>query len=268
MSFITLFPLAGLLTAIAAFLLWRGIWKPPQVSSQTLIALLSLAILTNLYALFRLEPVADWGLDFRLAAAVSVCVLVVQYIYFIGLLRHGIQGLGLILLPATAIPLLIIPLLPDNPILHVEVTSMLEASHLLISLLAYALLTLATIHAAMLLLLDRALKRKQIGPIVQAMPSLFEVETHMYAQVGSATWILGLGILSGLIWQWEDFGHFQLLSHKVILGCFSWLVLVVLLAMRRHAGWPSRRAGWMVIAAYLLLLLSYFGVRLVQSALA
>ncbi len=267
MNFTHLFPLAGLLTAACAFLLWRGIWKPPQVSSQTLIILLSLAMLINLYALFRLEPIADWGLDFRLAAAVSVCVLIVHYIYFIGLLRHGVQGLGLILLPATAIPLLSIPLLPDNPILHVEVTSMLEASHLLISLLAYAILSLATIHAVMLLLLDRALKRKRIGPIVQAMPSLFEVETHMYAQVGSATWILGLGILTGLVWQWEVFGQFHLLSHKVILGSISWMALIVLLAMRRRTGWQSKRASWMVIAAYLLLLLSYFGVRLVQSSL-
>ena len=77
---------------------------------------------------------------------------------------------------------------------------MMEASHLLFSLLAYAILTLAMLHAAMHLLLDRALKRKQIGPIVQSLPSLLEVENHMYAQVRTATWLLALSILTGLVW--------------------------------------------------------------------
>ncbi len=268
-SFIHLFPLAGLITAACAIMLWRGVWQPVQVSPKTLALLLSASMLITLYALFRLEPITDWGLDFRLAASVSICVLIVQYIYVLGLLRHGIHGLGLFLLPATAIPLLIIPLLPNGPILRVQVSSMMEASHLLLSLLAYAILTLATLHAVMHLLLDRALKHKRIGPIVQAMPSLLEIETHMYAQVGTAALILGLGILSGLTWQWEELGRFNLLSHKVILSTFSWTVLIALLGMRRQAGWQGgRRAGWMVIAAYILLLLAYFGVRIVQSLLA
>lgn len=267
MSFIYLFPLAGLITAACAAVLWRGVFSAGPASPKSLALALSASMLITLYALIGLEPISDWGLDFRLTAAVAICVLIVQYLYFLGLLRHGIHGLGLFLLPATALPLLVMPLLPDDPILRVQVSSMMEASHLLLSLLAYAILTLATIHAVMHLMLDRALKRKRLGPIIQAMPSLLEVETHMYAQVGTATLILGLGILSGLTWQWEALGHFSLLSHKVILSTFSWIVLVVLLGMRRTAGWQNKRAGWMVIAAYLLLLLGYFGAHMIQSLL-
>ena len=265
MNTILLFPIAGLITAVGAIMLWRSVWQPGQVTPKGLAITLLASMLIILYGLFRLEPVTDWGFDFRLGAAVSVCVLVVQYLYFLGLLRHGIHGLGLFLLPATAAPLLLLPLMPDDPILRVQITSIMEASHLLLSLLSYAILTLATLHAVMHLLLDRSLKRKKIGPIINAMPSLFEVENHMYAQVGTATLILTFGILSGLTWQWEELGHFTLLSHKVILSIFSWVVLVVLLSMRRRAGWQSRRAAWMVIAAYVLLLLAYFGVRMVQS---
>ncbi|MDQ6966095.1 MAG: cytochrome c biogenesis protein CcsA [Mariprofundaceae bacterium] len=267
MNFIHLFPLAGLITAGCAFVLWRSVWSSGKTSPNTLAMVLAASMLITLYALIRLEPITDWGLDFRFTAAVSICVLIVQYLYFLGLLRHGIHGLGLFLLPATAIPLLIIPLLSDDPILRVHVSSMMEASHLLLSLLAYAILTLAMLHAVMHLMLDRALKRKKIGPIINAMPSLTEVENHMYAQVGSAALILALGILSGLIWQWEELGHFSLLSHKVILSTFSWAALVALLGMRRKSGWQGKRSGWMVIAAYVLLLLAYFGVRMVQSLL-
>jgi len=267
MSFIYLFPLSGLITAACAAVAWRGVWQPTPANPRMLAIVLTGSMILTFYALFRLEPITNWGLDFRLAASVAISVLIVQYLYVIGLLRHGIHGLGLFLLPATAVPLLIIPLLPDAPILRVEVKSVMEASHLLLSLLSYAILSLATLHAVMHLLLDRALKRKKIGPIVQAMPSLLEVETHMYSQVGSATLILTFAIMSGLTWQWEELGHFSLLSHKVVLSVFSWLVLIVLLVMRRKSGWQGQRAGWMVISAYILLLLAYFGVRMVQSFL-
>jgi len=266
MTFIYLFPVSGLITAVCAWLLWSGVWNKPRLGAKPMALILSASMLISIYALIRLEPVTNWGLDFRLAASVAVCTLIVQYIYVLGLLRHGIHGLGLFLLPVTAIPLLLIPLLPNASILRIQANSMMETSHLLFSLLAYAVLTLAMLHAIMHLLLDRALKRKQIGPIVQALPSLLEVENHMYGQVQSATWLLAFGILTGIAWQWGYFDHhLDLISHKVILSIFSWAVLLVLLAMRKRAGWQGRRASWMVIAAYLLLLLAYFGVRLVQA---
>jgi len=265
MTFIYLFPVSGCITGICAWILWSGVWSKPRLGTKGITLILSLSMLISLYALIRLEPITDWGLEFRLTAAVAACALIVQYIYVLGLLRHGAHGLGLFLLPATAMLLLLMPFLPDAPILRIQVSSPMEASHLLSSLLAYAILTLAMLHAIMHLLLDRALKRKQIGPIVQALPSLLEVENHMYDQVRSATWLLALGILTGLAWQWTSVGHFVLLSHKVILSVFSWAVLALLLTMRKRAGWQGKRASWMAISAYILLLLSYFGVRMVQS---
>jgi len=265
MSFTLLFPVSGLITAMCALLLWLGVGGKPRIGAQGLTLALGGSMLLTLYALVRMEPVTNWGLDFRLGASVAVCTLIVQYIYVLGLLRHGICGLGLFLLPATAVPLLLIPALPDTPILHIQASSMLETGHLLLSLTAWAVLTLAAIHAMMHLLLDRSLKRKHIGPIVQALPSLVEVENHMYGQVRTSAWLLALGILTGLTWQWEAMGHFWLLSHKVVLSLFSWAVLMTLLAMRKRAGWQGGRTSWMVIAAYVLLLLAYFGVRVVQS---
>ena len=265
MTYIDLFPVSGCITAICTWLLWSGVWDKPRLSARALSLILAVSMFISLYALIRLEPITNQGLEFHLAASVAIIVLIVQYVYVLGLLRQGIHGLGLFLLPATAIPLLLIPLLPDAPILEIQTHSMMEASHLIFSLLAYAVLTLAMLHAIMHLLLDRALKRKQIGPIVQALPSLFEVENHMYAQVRSATWLLALGILTGLVWQWVSLGHLVLLSHKVILSVFSWAVLALLLTMRKRAGWQGKRASWMVISAYMLLLLAYFGTRMVQS---
>ena len=273
MSSIYIFPAAGVLTLIAALLVWRTIWNPAAAASTgkkpVVEGLLVASIALIAWGTFKLEPVTDHGILFSLAAAVAISTLLVQSMYLIGLWQHGIRGLGLFLLPVTAIPLLLIPILPESstdPWVHT--TSLLESGHLLISLLAYAILTLAALHAIMHLMLDRALKRKKISPIMQAMPSLFEIEVHLFAQVRWATSLLAIGILSGLTWQWVEFQHFALLNHKVLLALFSFGTLALLLSKRKKAGWHGRRASYMVVAAYALLLLAYFGAKLIRSFLA
>ncbi len=273
MSSINIFPVAGVLTLIAAYLVWSTIWKPAPSeagSNRPIIETILLAsIILTLWGCFKLEPVTDQGIRFSLAVAVGIATLLVQTMYLTGLWLHGIRGLGLFLLPATALPLLMIPLLPsDSSDQWIHTSSLLESGHLLISLLAYAILTLAAIHAVMHLLLNRALKRKKISPVMQAMPSLFEIELHLFAQVRWATSLLAIGILTGLTWQWIEFQHFALLNHKVLLALFSFGTLLLLLFKRKKAGWHGRRASQMVLAAYALLLLAYFGAKLIHSLLA
>lgn len=270
---IYLFPVAGLLTLTCAYLVWSDVWKgsiSDRANKKPIIEItLLVSIALTIWGCFKLEPVTDQGIHFSLTAAVVIATLLVQSMYLIGLWKHGIRGLGLFLLPATAVPLLLIPLLPEsNSDQWIHTSSLLESGHLLISLLAYAILTLASIHAVMHLILDRSLKLKKISPVIQAMPSLFEIETHLFAQVRWATSLLAIGILTGLTWQWVEFQHFALFNHKVLLALFSFAVLVLLLSKRKKAGWHGRRASHMVLASYAMLLLAYFGAKLMSSWLA
>jgi len=273
MSSIYLFPAAGFLTLICTWFVWssvRSFKTNESMDKKPAIEIfLMVSILLTIVGCFKLEPVTDQGIRFSLASSVAIATLLVQSMYLIGLWQHGIRGLGLILLPVTGVPLLLVPFLPHSATEHwIHTSSVLETGHLLISLLAYAILTLAAIHAIVLLMLDRALKKKKISPIMQAMPSLFEIEIHLFAQVRWAITLLALGILTGLTWQWVEFQHFALLSHKVLLALFSFTVLAILLSKRKKSGWHGRRASYMVIAAYSLLLLAYFGARLISSWLA
>ena len=270
MSVSALFPLAGIFTLIGAALIWASALRlriPQALQLQVLTPLLvAISIVITLLAFVDINPVTSKGINFTLAAGVAVATMLVQGFYTLGVLRHGIHGLGLFLLPLTAIPLLLIPVLPNAHTPNwVLTTSILETGHLLVSLIAYAILTLAAIHAVMQLLLDRALKRKQMNVLIQALPSLLEIDRHMFTQVRMATWLIGISIMTGLSWQWIEFQHFALLNHKVLLALFSFGVLVVLLYKRRNAQWPGRIASRVTLTAYGLLLLAYFGVKLIDS---
>jgi len=265
-----LFSAAGLITLFCAGLIWRGPLQGNhalgQHAANSIAALLSSAIVVNIWAIHLIDSVTADGINFTLATGVAVSTLIVQAIYVFGILRHGIQGLGLFLLPLSAIPLFLVPVLPEAHSPNwVHTSSLLETGHLLISLIAYAVLTLAAIHAVMQILLDRALKKKRLSTLIQALPSLMDIERHMIAQVKVATILIGISILSGLVWQWVDYHHFALLNHKVLLALFTLAVLILLLIKRHRASWPTRLASRAVLAAYILLMLAYFGVKLIGS---
>ena len=264
--------MAGLLAVAGTVIIWRNALQrrnqPEENPTHSIATLLSIAIGLNIWAIHLLNSVTAEGINFNLATGAAVLTLLVHVIYTIGILRHGIQGLGLFLLPITAIPLFLIPLLPEAHAANwVHTSSLLETSHLLLSMGAYAVLTLAAIHAVMQIMLDRALKKKQLSTFVQALPALMDIERHMFAQVKAASILIGISILTGLLWQWIDHQHLALLNHKVLLALFSLAVLILLQFKRHQASWPTRIASQAVLMAYGLLMLSYFGVKLIHSLL-
>lgn len=267
-----LFPLAGSLTALCAVLLWMNVWHltPAWLAQRTHI-FVAVAIPVTMVLTFwgwtKLESFNASGFFlFSLSTAVAISTLLVQGMYFIGALRHRHGGLGLFVLPVIAIPLILIPFLPQDATTEwIQTRSLLETGHMIISLCGYAVLTLSALHAIMLWQLDRALKRKSISPLIDAMPSIIEIEAHMMAQLRLSAWLIGISILTGLAWQWEAFSHFHLISHKVLLAIFSWIVIMVPLIRRRRATLPGRQSAIMVITAYVLMVLAYFGVKMIKA---
>jgi len=265
-----LFFASGLLTLICAITIWRSALqrKTSLNPTNSIAGIMAIAIVLNIWAIHLLDSMTANGINFTLATGTAVMTLLIQLIYSIGILRHGIQGLGLFLLPVIAIPLFLIPLLPEAHAANwVHTSSLLETSHLLISMLAYAILTLAAMHAAMQIMLDRALKKKRLSMLIQALPALVDIERHMFAQVKLSTILIGISILTGLTWQWVEYEHFALLNHKVLLALFTFGVLVLLQIKRSRASWPTRIASRTVLTAYGLLLLAYFGVKFINSLL-
>lgn len=264
------FPIAGLITLFSAYLIWSRILKADEPHhpryESLLMTLQSLATLFTLTGIILLQPITSHDIHFTLVTAAATATLFVQAMYLFGLLRHGIQGLGLFLLPVIAMLLIIIPILPEgthNSI--IETTSVLHSSHLLISMLAYAVLTMTAFHAVMHLLLDQALKRKRIHPVIQAMPPLVKLENLMLTLLHWSVWLIALSILTGLVWQWVDFSHFALFTHKILLALISFSLLGWLSHHQKKSAWHGRRTSQLILAAYCLMLLAYFGVHLIQA---
>ena len=261
-----MFVLAGVLSLFAAWLIvacMRSQAKSNQLQRYVTITVAG-SIVCTLIAILSLGFISQTGLLLTLTTVSGFTTILVQSLYLLGIWQHGVRGLGLLLLPLTAIPLFLLPLLPESK-QWVEAHSFLQTVHLLLSVAGYAILTIAALYACMQLFLDYALKNKKIGFFMQAMPSLMDISNHLFVHVRWAIWFIGLSIVTGLSWQWLEMHHFALLNHKVLLALFAWLALLTLYQLRKKAAWHHNRASKMVLFAYVSLMLAYFGVKLIRS---
>jgi ABC-type uncharacterized transport system permease subunit len=134
-------------------------------------------------------------------------------------------------------------------------------AHIILSVAAYALITIAAAMAVALALLDRRLRdRKSLGWL-SILPSVEALESGTFQALSAGFAILTLSLFSGFIFVENLFG--QQLSRKTVLSCLAWVVFAILLFGRWRFGWRGRTATRWMLSGFALLGLAYFGSKLV-----
>ena len=101
----------------------------------------------------------------------------------------------------------------------------------------------------------------KVSPMVD-FSKLEELLVHLI-RVGFA--VLTFSLVTGLVFIEDLFG--QHLAHKTILSIFAWLIFALLLWGRWKRGWRGQVAVRMTLAGIAVLLLSYFGSKLVLEVI-
>lgn len=168
--------------------------------------------------------------------------------------------LGVIVYPLTALCLLVGHGLPagNTPM---EPLGWPLQTHIILSLLAYGLLTLGALIALIMAMQHRALHEQRPNGLAARLPPLQQMETMLFRLMAGGFFVLTLAIVSGLVFVDQLFA--QHLAHKTILSILAWLVFGILLWGRRQFGWRGRAATRWSLAGYALLILAYFGSKLV-----
>jgi len=141
------------------------------------------------------------------------------------------------------------------------------AVHIVVSVATYALCTLAAVASSAVLVQERALKRKQPGPLARSLPAIVDAERLELRVLSVAEVVLGAGIVTGMALQYLETGQLLAFDHKTVLSLLAFVVIGALLVLQRKSGLRGRRAARLVLVAYLLLTLAYPGVKLVTDVL-
>lgn len=139
--------------------------------------------------------------------------------------------------------------------------------HIVVSVLTYALLTIAAVAALAAFLQERALKRKRPDRLTRMLPAVADSEGLSVRLLALSELVLGLGLLTGMATEYFETGRLLAIEHKTLLSLLAFAVIGALLLAHRLTGVRGRAAARLLLLGYLLLTLAYPGVKFVTDVL-
>jgi ABC-type uncharacterized transport system permease subunit len=134
--------------------------------------------------------------------------------------------------------------------------------HIILSLSAYAVLLMATIHAVLLWFQNRELKNKQKRRIwVNLLPSVQAMESLLFDLI--ITGFILLTIALGLGFFTVDNFFAQHLAHKTAFSIISWFIYGALLLGHYKFGWRGQKAIRFTLVGFLLLAIGFIGSKFI-----
>ena len=109
--------------------------------------------------------------------------------------------------------------------------------HLVISLLAYSLFTIARLQVLMMAAAGAATcTAANCLRILQSLPPLLTMERLLFRIIAAGFVLLTLTLGSGMLFSEELFGNPLKFTHKIVFGIAAWCIFAALLAGRRFTG--------------------------------
>jgi ABC-type uncharacterized transport system permease subunit len=176
--------------------------------------------------------------------------------------RYRLAAAGAFAVPAVLALLVLARVVPAEP--GAPMMGTLGRTHIFLATVGVAVFTLAAVLAALYLIEDRQLKRKQFGQLIGRGTASLETLDRLAARcvsfgfpiftvalVTGALWIARLGLLWGT----------AAMRPEYLLALATWAAFGVLLVARVGGGWQGRRAAWLTLGGFsgaMLVLVVYF----------
>ncbi len=203
---------------------------------------------------------SEGGVNLSFFGASSLIAWTIMLLLMLSALTKPVENLGITLLPLAALTIALDMHFPANHILAADSPWALRI-HVLISLLAYSMLAMASVQAVLLAIQDYQLRHRHPGGFIRALPPLQTMEALLFEMIGLGFVLLSVALLSGFVFLDNLFT--QHLVHKTILSIVAWLVFGTLLWGRHRFGWRGQKALTWTLSGFVVLMLAYFGSKFV-----
>jgi len=200
------------------------------------------------------------GLNLAFFNALALTAWTVVALLLVSSLTKLVENLGILILPIAALTLFLEIRYPSQGFLR-ESAGWPIKIHVLLSMLAYSLLTLASVQAILLAVQDHHLHSRQPVGFLRTLPPLQTMESLLFEMIGAGFILLTLALASGFAFLEDMFA--QHLVHKTVLSTLGWLVFGALLLGRLRYGWRGRTAIIWTLSGFVILMLAYFGSKAV-----
>ncbi len=227
---------------------------------QTTSLLISFAIIAQTLTFTNFWTVD--GVVFGLANSASFVAWLVAILLFLSSISKPVHALGILVYPLAALSLMFGILFPDTADKLIPLSI---ASHVFLSITAYALLALAVCQSILLKVQERHLHDRSINTFINKLPPLQTMERLLFQNLRIGFYLLTLSLISGFIFIDNFFA--QQLMHKTILSIIAWGIFATLVIGRSVFGWRGKQTITATQIGFGLLVVAYFGSKFVLERL-
>lgn len=257
--------------ALQLALVWRttgdgqlpALFTRPFMVQPVATTLAVCALLAHLTASWS-QLVTSRGIDFSLIPISVAILFVVNVIVIVGSLRQPLHNLFLLLFPATVV-LLSISLLFEGHTSPAKSFTPGLGVHVLLSIVAYSLMTIAALEALFLAYQNRQLHQHHTSGLLRILPPMQIMESLLFNLVAAGFVLLTLALTTGLVFIDDFFA--QHLAHKTVFSILAWLIYAILLWGRFKLGWRGKIATLWTLLGFFALMLAFWGSKFVLEVL-
>jgi len=200
------------------------------------------------------------GINMGFFAMATVISLAIAAIVMLSSLRRPVENLFIFLFPLAMITIILALIEKDTYQPRTNLSAGILI-HIVLSIIAYSLITIAAFQAIFLSFGDYELKHRKLG-ILKNLPPLQTLESLLFEMLWFGLLFLSLSIVSGFIF-FEEVSSQPGLIHHTIITLSAWVVFAVLLWGRYRLGWRGAVASRWTLAGFVLLAIGYFGTKFV-----
>lgn len=251
--------LSILLYAVATGLLLKQWLAIKSRANRLPLYVAAAAVIFHAFALHTVIFTAQ-GFDIGFFSALTFTAWLMATLLVIASFSLPIGCLGLLVYPFALVTIIFRAFSDQQHILTDSFTPGLQ-THILFSLLAYSVLSIAVAQAILLYIQDKYLHNKHPSGFLQSLPSLETMQILLFRIIALGVIALSISLLSGFIYLDDMFA--QHLVHKTILSLIAWAIFVVLLIGHYRFGWRGKIAIKWSLSGFTLLMLAYFGSKFV-----
>ena len=206
----------------------------------------------------------DGGLNLALGNVFSAVSLVTVLTFLVGSIGRDSLNLGLLVMPVGLAGVLTTTFPADDSSVLNDPHWVLIV-HLALALIAFALLCIATAQALLLYLQENRLRNPSPGKLFPSLPAIQTMESNLFALTSVGFLLLTINLATGMWSLWQAEGKTLTFNHHILLSFLAWIGFGGLLVGHRFYGWRGKIAAKWTLAAFIVLLLAFFGTRFVTS---
>jgi ABC-type uncharacterized transport system permease subunit len=234
-----------------------------EQNNLSVILISSLAIGLNAYLSWRVI-MPEGGFDFSLWRSSTAIFCIINLVVLLSSLRKPALNLTLFLFPFS-IPPIVMAITGDSTADFRSGLSLGVGIHILSSIMAYSLLTIAALQSVMLAYQNWQLRHKHFKGISKTLPPLETMESLLFTILWIGVALLTASLISGLIVFDDLFA--QQLVHKTVFSISAWLIYSTLLWGRHYKGWRGNVAIRWTLYGFTATVLAYWGSKFVLEIL-